>query len=224
MKGKLNKNFKTKNNHLVSFNSSGMISYERNLVVIEKGDVIFIPKNVTVYMSLYNDNNCVIISIFILAGSKSNNHFSDVLEFIKSRNEVEELSLKNKDYVLRSLEKNLISIISSNVKFNKKHSELINRIIFLITSDLRNKWVARDICEYLYISEISLYRSLKKYNTSIKKIVLDIRLEKAIKLIKQNELSIGEISFYVGFNSQSYFCKVFKRKVKCTPLEYKSYQ
>jgi len=47
------------------------------------------------------------------------------------------------------------------------------------------------------------------------------RVEKAIKLIKNTDMSISEIAFEVGFNSVSYFIKVFKEYVGTTPFKYK---
>mgnify|MGYP000070182426 CR=1 FL=1 len=47
------------------------------------------------------------------------------------------------------------------------------------------------------------------------------RVEKAIELIKNTNLSISEIAFEVGFNNVSYFIKIFKEYVCVTPLQYK---
>ncbi|ABP66955.1 transcriptional regulator, AraC family [Caldicellulosiruptor saccharolyticus DSM 8903] len=47
------------------------------------------------------------------------------------------------------------------------------------------------------------------------------RVEKAIELIKNTNLSISEIAFEVGFNNVSYFIKVFKEYVGVTPFKYK---
>jgi len=47
------------------------------------------------------------------------------------------------------------------------------------------------------------------------------RVEKAIELIKNTDMSISEIAFEVGFNSVSYFIKVFKEYVGTTPFKYK---
>ncbi|ADQ06435.1 transcriptional regulator, AraC family [Caldicellulosiruptor hydrothermalis 108] len=47
------------------------------------------------------------------------------------------------------------------------------------------------------------------------------RVEKAIELIKNTNLSISEIAFEVGFDNVSYFIKVFKEHVGVTPLQYK---
>jgi AraC-like DNA-binding protein len=49
----------------------------------------------------------------------------------------------------------------------------------------------------------------------------EYRLLKASELLVNTELSMGEISNSVGFNSQSHFGKMFKLKTKLTPLNYR---
>ncbi len=47
------------------------------------------------------------------------------------------------------------------------------------------------------------------------------RLEKASALLSSTDKSIMEISLDVGFNSVSYFNKLFKNKYKLTPKEFR---
>lgn len=49
----------------------------------------------------------------------------------------------------------------------------------------------------------------------------EYRLEKAMQLLAHEDLSITEISVRCGFDSASYFIKLFKEKVGKTPLEYR---
>lgn len=47
-----------------------------------------------------------------------------------------------------------------------------------------------------------------------------VRIDHALRLMKLKRFSLGEIAFQVGFNDQSYFNKIFKRLLGCTPGEY----
>ena len=50
------------------------------------------------------------------------------------------------------------------------------------------------------------------------------RILKAATMIQDNDpayRNISDLAFNVGFNNVSYFNKVFKQYVKCTPSEYK---
>ncbi len=52
-------------------------------------------------------------------------------------------------------------------------------------------------------------------------ILTAVRLEEAKRLLMETDLSIKEITFMTGFNSQHYFSRVFKKFTKITPSEYK---
>lgn len=50
--------------------------------------------------------------------------------------------------------------------------------------------------------------------------LLNVRIENSCRMLSEGTLSIGEISQECGFNSFSYFSKMFKRIVGCTPRDY----
>lgn len=47
------------------------------------------------------------------------------------------------------------------------------------------------------------------------------RLEKAIELLRENDLSITEVAHACGFGSSSYFTEIFTREKGCTPSKYR---
>ncbi len=59
------------------------------------------------------------------------------------------------------------------------------------------------------------------YERTVSDFVKEIRLEKAEELIATTDLSISEVVYAVGFNSRSYFSKIFKEKYKYSPRRYK---
>lgn len=52
--------------------------------------------------------------------------------------------------------------------------------------------------------------------------ILYYRVEKSLPLLVQSELSVTEIAEQTGFSSSSYYAKVFKKKMNCTPTQYRS--
>ena len=52
---------------------------------------------------------------------------------------------------------------------------------------------------------------------SIKEYIYKVRTERAMNLLRFSNSSIVEIGEYVGFESQSYFGKIFKRYTGMTP-------
>jgi AraC-like DNA-binding protein len=72
------------------------------------------------------------------------------------------------------------------------------------------------------ISKVQLYRKVKAligYN--VNDYILSVRIQKAKYLLQEENYSISEIAYQVGFTSQGYFSTVFKSKVEVTPSEYR---
>jgi AraC-like DNA-binding protein len=51
-------------------------------------------------------------------------------------------------------------------------------------------------------------------------LVKDIRLNKAVELMRKTDMSISEIAFAVGFKDAGYFGKCFKKKYQVSPRDY----
>jgi AraC-like DNA-binding protein len=47
-----------------------------------------------------------------------------------------------------------------------------------------------------------------------------VRLHHARKMLEQNELTVNEVAYRVGFNSHAYFSKCFREEFGCTPKEF----
>ncbi len=52
--------------------------------------------------------------------------------------------------------------------------------------------------------------------------LMDYRLSKAARLLKETDLPVSEIAIQTGFNSQSYFGKCFRDKMNCSPGSYRA--
>ncbi|MBE5948815.1 MAG: helix-turn-helix domain-containing protein [Lachnospiraceae bacterium] len=52
--------------------------------------------------------------------------------------------------------------------------------------------------------------------------LLRVRIENSCRMLLDDNLTIGEVATQCGFNSFSYFSKVFRRFVGCTPREYRT--
>ena len=49
-----------------------------------------------------------------------------------------------------------------------------------------------------------------------------IRMEKAAELMKDQDKKLETISFLVGYDDYNYFSRVFRKKVGCSPREYRN--
>ena len=47
------------------------------------------------------------------------------------------------------------------------------------------------------------------------------RINRSINMLVQEQYTIREIAYAVGFNNELYFSRLFKEKVGCSPLHYR---
>lgn len=79
------------------------------------------------------------------------------------------------------------------------------------------------LCKEIGMSRASLYNKLKAVtNMGANDYINKFRMEQAIKLIKNTDLSVTEISEQVGFATSRYFSTSFKQYTGMTPTQYKN--
>ena len=109
---------------------------------------------------------------------------------------------------------------SSAKKIDRK---FVNEFSSIVESNVANEnFGVDDICKAIGISRVQLYRKAKAvlgYN--INEYILEVRMQKAKYLLLNEDFSISEISYKVGFSSQAYFSTVFKSKFGVTPKAFK---
>ena len=67
------------------------------------------------------------------------------------------------------------------------------------------------------ISRSSLHRRLKKLTgVSAGELITRLRMKRAALLLQENDETVSEIAYRVGFRDPSYFQKVFKKKVSAS--------
>ncbi|HCB9839801.1 TPA: helix-turn-helix transcriptional regulator [Escherichia coli] len=117
---------------------------------------------------------------------------------------------KESEYIIHSLLTSSVSYFSDKVRA-------------LIEMNIRRKWCIQDIAKHFHLSESAVRKRLAKENTSINRMAMQIRLNKAMDLITENTLQISQISLEVGISSPSYFIKKFKEHFGVTPKKFKHY-
>lgn len=70
---------------------------------------------------------------------------------------------------------------------------------------------------YYYLSSYFTAHNKEGFSEYLNK----IRINKAIQILKNSDVSISEVSYMVGYSDNSYFCKVFKKYTDYTPSRYK---
>ena len=80
----------------------------------------------------------------------------------------------------------------------------------------------KDIAKAAYLSERECYHLFKnKLKSTPSTEIKNYRLQQACRMLAATSDSITEIRCCCGFNSPSYFSKIFYEALKCSPSEYR---
>lgn len=92
----------------------------------------------------------------------------------------------------------------------------------ILTKDLSYRIPIREISDSMGISETSLKNYFYAvFGKTVSIYLLELRIEKAKELLKDQKLSILEIAHSVGYENQSKFTYMFHKNVGITPRDYR---
>jgi len=123
---------------------------------------------------------------------------------------------------------NFLMDLSANINrvvYNEKveDNELIHKIVQFLEQHYGEPITIQDIAEYVELSREYICTYFKKQtNQTIMNVLLKIRLVHArLYLIQYPSKKIYEIAQMCGFESASYFCYVFRKKMGMSPDKYR---
>ena len=103
-----------------------------------------------------------------------------------------------------------------------RDTERIRRIMEYIQAHYAEKITLEELAEQIHLCRSESCRLFKRYmKESMFDYLLDYRIERSLELLRRPELDVTQIAGQTGFTSPGYFSKIFKRKMGCTPLEYR---
>ncbi len=100
--------------------------------------------------------------------------------------------------------------------------KFLDRITAEVMQHLDNAdFTVEALAEAMNMSRAQLHRKLKAIaNTTATNLIRDIRLAKAADLLAAGEDNVSQVAFGVGFDSLSYFAKVFQERYGVLPSQY----
>lgn len=100
--------------------------------------------------------------------------------------------------------------------------ERMTKIIQYINENYNHINDIEEVAEQFFISKFYLCRFFKKkLGISLVSYLNKIKIMEACRMIQGGETNLTEIAIKCGFNSSSYFCKVFKSEKGTSPTEYR---
>jgi AraC-like DNA-binding protein len=79
-----------------------------------------------------------------------------------------------------------------------------------------------DVAKYVGLDRSYLGSIFKKYlKTSMQSFLIDLRINKACRLLANENLRVADIARSVGYSDQLQFSKIFKARKGLSPLDYR---
>ncbi len=106
--------------------------------------------------------------------------------------------------------------------YNKKDSERMNRLLSFISKNYKKQISIKEIASEASMTDAAFCRYFKiMTGQSFTNYLNDFRIQTACKLIQQGNLKLKDIAFNCGYNSFTYFFRIFKKIVGKSPSEYR---
>ena len=110
----------------------------------------------------------------------------------------------------------------SSFYLTKGQRSIVYEVEKTVTEDLQKDYTTEELAKRYNISSVSLNKYFGiMFGGSIHKYLQDRRMKEAARLLADTNKSIAEIAQSVGYENQSKFGSVFKRKYGMAPLEYR---
>jgi signal transduction histidine kinase/DNA-binding response OmpR family regulator len=105
---------------------------------------------------------------------------------------------------------------------SSKDKAFIDQLLTIIESQLSNPEMDVEyICTQMGMSKTKLYQKLKGITgQSIGEFVRTTRLKKAVQIMSEEDVSLTDVMYRVGIQTQSYFTKAFKKEFGKTPSQF----
>lgn len=174
--------------------------------------------------------NNEIAGYIIMGQAKSTGNFKEISDRLPQElvPELEQHYEKLKDYSNNQMKSalniasTLITIILQEQMIKAKIEHLAETATNYIASNLSDDLSVKLLCKNLYVSKNLLYKTFEKnFGCTVNEYITQKRIEKAAELLQYGNLPTKKIAEQTGFSDYPYFCKVFKKKMGFTPLEFR---
>ncbi|GAA4236696.1 two-component regulator propeller domain-containing protein [Postechiella marina] len=131
--------------------------------------------------------------------------------------------IESRENIIKQL-KTEEKLTPSKVAFNSIDREFLEKIMEFMEANMGNEsyWLD-ELANDMNTSRSTFFRKLKKLTGQPPNDFMRmIRLKRATQLLDQNQYTIAEISYKVGFNDPGYFSKCFRKAFGQPPSQYKN--
>ena len=211
----------------LSFRVSGTGRFEIGTkhFITKPGDVLFLPANLP-YKVEYSVSESIVVhfdqcnyseveNICLENSSKINICFERLLEAWSKQRSINQA---------KSIIYDILDKMSSDQKMSISDTAVANCVRYIDAHFCDPNIDVETVCGVAFISVSSLQRAFAKYfGMSPKQYLIQLRMNKALELLTENELSVKKISFACGFTDEKYFSRAFKKKYGYPPSQFRKH-
>lgn len=123
------------------------------------------------------------------------------------------LGAMDKEQLIHSTAQYLHWLIDEINKSVYTNSYVVHRVIDTVKMDCAKGWTMEGLAANLNISPYYLSHLFKEYTgSSFTDYLAECRIDRAVELMKNPELTLAQIGDMVGYTDQNYFSRVFKKR------------
>ncbi|WP_052694893.1 substrate-binding domain-containing protein [Hymenobacter sp. AT01-02] len=117
-----------------------------------------------------------------------------------------------------------LSVDTATVAPQRVDQKFLADLTAIVEANLtRSDLSVEDVARSMGISRVQLYRKVKAVlGTGVTDFIQGIRLTKARQLLLDDDLTIAEVAYQLGFSSPSYFSTSFKARYQVSPSEFRA--
>ncbi|WP_159517041.1 AraC family transcriptional regulator [Sunxiuqinia indica] len=121
---------------------------------------------------------------------------------------------------------NLFIELHRNLSFRKQKIEhedsFIEKLNQIINADLNKKWVIDDLAHQFGMGKTKFTKEVKELSGyPPNSYIINLKIEKAIDLMKDDQTSLSDIAYACGFSSLQHFTSIFSQRIGISPGKYK---
>ena len=131
--------------------------------------------------------------------------------------------LKNFDSLCLWLSKETSRLMDNIFNYAEmRHANAVYNSIQYINTHYSEKITLDSLSRQVHLTQTYLSRIFREETgETITAYICRIRIDRGKDLLRHKALSVADIAQMVGFEDQSYFTRVFKKQVGCSPLQYR---
>jgi len=105
---------------------------------------------------------------------------------------------------------------------NEQDDNFIGKLNQLINADFNKKWIIDDLAHQFGMGKTKFTNEVKELTGyPPNSYIINLKIEKAIDLMRNDDTSLSDIAFACGFSSLQHFTSIFSQRIGVSPGKYK---